>query len=219
MPQSQSHKAQMFRPFNMLILVAVGLTAPLIAGPGIASARAAATPQFIAEISAFRDEIGMAASATRVLDRWCASHHMAPAGAVIAEKIANKLVPATARLRRTLQLKASDHVQLRHVRLRCNGHILSVARLWYVPSRLPASMEASLQQTGTPFGKVVAPLYLDRKSAGSSSAWLPKGGQPTAKTPPRTLFSQRALMSRPDGLPIAYVVEDYQRGLLGFTPN
>ena len=40
-----------------------------------------------------------------------------------------------------------------------------------------------------------------------------------AKTPPRILFSQRALMSRADGLPIAYVVEDYQRGLLGFTPD
>ncbi|WP_278984193.1 hypothetical protein [Sphingobium yanoikuyae] len=203
----------------MLILVAAGLTAPLIAGHGIAAARPAATPQSIVQISALRDEIGMAASATQVLDRWCASHHMAPAGAVIAEKIANKPVPATAQLRRTLQLKASDRVQMRHVRLRCSGHILSVARLWYVPSRLPAAMEASLQQTDTPFGKVVAPLNLDRKSAGSSSAWLPKEGGPTAKTPSHILFSQRALMIRADGLPIAYVVEDYQRGLLGFTPD
>lgn len=209
----------MYRPFNKLILVAAGLTAPLIAGLGSAAARQAATPQSIAEISALRDEIGMAASATQVLDRWCTSHHMAPAGAVIAEKIANKTVPATARLRRMLQLTASDRVQLRHVRLRCNGHILSVARLWYVPSRLPASIEASLQQTETPFGKVVAPMHLGRQSAGSSSAWLPKEGAPTAKTPPHILFSQRALMSRAAGLPIAYVVEDYQRGLLGFTPD
>lgn len=209
----------MFRPFDMLILVAAGLTAPLIAHPGIAAAQTVATPQSIAQVSELRDEIGMAASATQVLDRWCASHHMAPAGAVIAEKIANKPVPATAQLRRTLQLKAPDRVQLRHVRLRCNGHILSIARLWYVPSRLPASLEASLQQTGTPFGKVVAPMHLDRKSAGSSSAWLPKGGVPTAKTPPQILFSQRAIMSRADGLPIAYVVEDYQRGLLGFAPD
>lgn len=209
----------MYRPFNILIFVAGGLTAPLIADPGIAAARPAATVQSIAEISALREEIGRAASATQVLDRWCASHHMAPAGAVIAEKIANKPVPATAQLRRALQLKASDRVQLRHVRLRCNGHILSVARLWYVPSRLPASMVASLQQTETPFGKVVAPMHLDRQSAGSSSAWLPKEGGPTAKTPPHILFSQRALMSRADGLPIAYVVEDYQRDLLGFTPD
>ena len=164
----------MYRPFNMLIVVAAGLTAPLIAGAGIAAARTAATPQSIAKISALRDEIGMTASATQVLDRWCTSHHMSPAGAVIAEKVANKPVPATAQLRRTLQLRASDRVQLRHVRLRCSGHILSVARLWYVPSRLPASMEASLQQTSTPFGKVVAPMHLDRQSAGSSSAWFPK---------------------------------------------
>ena len=190
----------MFRPFNMLILVAAGLTAPLIAGSGIAAARPASTPQSIAEISALRDEISEAASATQVLDRWCASHHMAPAGAVIAEKIANKPVSATAQLRRTLQLKASDSVQLRHVRLLCSGHILSVARLWYVPSRLPASMEASLQQTDTPFGKVVAPLHLDRQSTGSSSAWLPNGGGSTAKIPPHILFSQRALMRRADGL-------------------
>ncbi|WP_375195855.1 hypothetical protein [Sphingobium sp.] len=203
----------------MLILVAAGLTAPSIADPGIATARPAANPQSVAEISTLRYEIREAASATQVLDRWCTSHHMAPAGAVIAEKIANKPVPATAQLRRALQLKASDRIQFRHVRLRCNGHILSVARLWYVPSRLPASMEASLQQTGTPFGKVVAPLHLDRKSAGSSSAWLPKEDGPMAKTPPRILFSQRALMSRADGLPIAYVVEDYQRGLLGFAPD
>lgn len=209
----------MFRPFNMPLLVAVGLTAPLIASPGIAAARPAATEQPVAEISALRDEIGMAASATQVLDRWCTSHHMAPAGAVIAEKIANKPVRASAQLRRALQIKASDRVQLRHVRLRCSGHILSVARLWYIPSRLPASMEASLQQTDTPFGKVVAPLHLDRKSAGSSSAWLPNGGGSTAKIPPHILFSQRALMSRADGLPIAYVVEDYQRGLLGFAPD
>lgn len=203
----------------MLILVVAGLTAPLIAGPCIAAARPAATVQSVADISALRHEIRVAASATQVLDRWCNSHHMAPAGAVIAEKIANKPVPATEQLRRALQLKASDRVQLRHVRLRCNGHILSVARLWYVPSRLSASMEASLQQTDTPFGKVLAPMHLDRKSAGSSSAWLAKAGRPAAKAPPRILFSQRALMSRADGLPIAYVVEDYQRGLLGFTPD
>ncbi|PZQ94305.1 MAG: hypothetical protein DI533_22500 [Cereibacter sphaeroides] len=209
----------MFRPFNKLILVAAGLTAPLITDPGIAASHPTATAPSIAEVGALRDETGMAASATQVLDRWCTSHRMAPAGAVIAEKIANKPVPATAQLRHALQLKASDRLQLRHVRLRCNGHVLSVARLWYVPSRLPASMEARLQQTDTPFGKVVAPMHLDRQSAGSSSAWLPKGGGPTAKTPPPILFSQRALMSRADGLPIAYVVEDYQRGLLGFTPD
>jgi len=62
-------------------------------------------------------------------------------------------------------------------------------------------------------------LLSGNQQAGSSSAWFPKAGGPTVKTPPRTLFSQRALMSRADGLPIAYVVEDYQRGLLGFTPG
>lgn len=208
----------MFRPFTLLTLSATGLATGLITSPDVAPARQTEIAQSVAEVSALRDEIGKAASATAVLDRWCVSRHMAPEGAVIAEKIANKPVPATAQLRRTLQLKASDRVQLRHVRLRCSGHILSVARLWYVPSRLPASMEASLQQTGTPFGKVVAPMHLDRKSAGSSSAWLPKEGRRTAKIPPLILFSQRAIMSRADGLPIAYVVEDYQRGLLGFAP-
>ena len=208
----------MFRPFTLHTLSATGLALALITSPDVAPARQAETAQSLAEVSALRDEIGKAASATAVLDRWCVSHHMAPEGAVIAEKIANKPVSATAQLRRTLRLKEWDRVQ-RHVRLRCGGHILSVARLWYVPARLPASMEASLQQTGTPFGKVIAPLHLNRQSAGSSSAWLPKGGGPTAKTPPRILFLQRALMSRADGLPIAYVVEDYQRGLLGSAPD
>lgn len=209
----------MLRPFTTLTLSAAGLASAFITSPEVAAARQAAAAQSVPEISALRDEIGKSASATTVLDRWCVSHHMAPAGAVIAEKIANKTVPVTARLRRMLQLEARDRLQLRHVRLRCNGHILSVARLWYVPSRLPPSMETSLQQTDTPFGRVVAPMHLDRKSAGSSSSWLPHGGRPAAKKPPRVVFSQRALMSRADGLPIAYVVEDYQRGLLEFESD
>ncbi|MFC3443923.1 hypothetical protein ACFOKF_22500 [Sphingobium rhizovicinum] len=209
----------MLRPSDILILFAAGLAAPSIAGPGIAAARAVTTSKSVTEIRALRDEISEAASATQVLDRWCVSKHMAPEGTVIAEKIANKPVAATAPLRRILQIRSSDRVQLRHVRLRCNGHVLSVARLWYVPSRLPASMEASLQQTDTPFGRVVAPMHLDRKSAGSSSAWPPKEGGAAATKPPQVLFSQRAVMSRADGLPIAYVVEDYQRGLLGFAPD
>lgn len=209
----------MLRPYNMLILLAAGLAAPSIAGPGIAAARTITTSKSVTEIRALRDEISEAASATLVLDRWCVSHHMAPAGAVIAEKIANKPVVATALLRRVLQLRASDRVQLRHVRLRCNGNVLSVAQLWYVPSRLPASMKASLQQTDSPFGRVVAPLHLDRKSAGWSAAWPPKEDRAAATRLPQILFSQRALMSRADGLPIAYAVEDYQSGLLGFAPD
>lgn len=202
--------------FNILIFLGAGVPASLAAEVGSEAALSSTASQSGAEVRALRHEIGSAASATQVLDRWCVAHRLAPAGAVIAEKIANRPVPPTGQLRRLLQLKASERVQLRHVRLRCNGHILSVARLWYVPSRLPEALEARLQETETPFGKVVAPLHLERRAAGSSSAWPPPPGKKTPGTPPRTLFTQRALLSQADGLPIAYVVEDYRRGLLGF---
>ena len=86
----------MFRPFTLHTLSATGLALALITSPDVAPARQAETAQSLAEVSALRDEIGKAASATAVLDRWCVSHHMAPEGAVIAEKIANKPVSATA---------------------------------------------------------------------------------------------------------------------------
>ena len=199
------------------IFAFLATVAPMTAAAENTSA-ATAQPNSISqsgtELSALRDEIGSAASATRVLDHWCVSHHLAPAGSVIAEKIANKPVQPTGQLRRLLNLKALERLQLRHVQLRCNGHLLSVAKLWYVPSRLPETMEASLQETETPFGKVVAPLHLDRRSTGSPSALPVLSREKTAGKLPRILFSQRALLSQADGLPIAYVVEDYQRGLL-----
>ena len=71
-------------------------------------------------------------------------------------------------IRRLLQVGAAEPVRYRRVRLACGDQILSDADNWYVPARLTAEMNHTLDETDTPFGAVVKPLDFRRRTIRSA---------------------------------------------------
>ena len=107
--------------------------------------------------------------------------------------------------------------------------MLSQADNWYVPGRLTPDMNAQLDGSDTPFGKVVAPLHFQRHTIAAALLWqpLPDGWDtqrslpPAAKraatlTVPAAVLEHRALLSLPDGTPFREVVETYSGDVLAF---
>jgi hypothetical protein len=119
----------------------------------------------------------------------------------------DKDLPASAPIRAILEVDANAKVEYRHVRLSCGGHVLSVAHNWYVASRIPPAMNATLKTSDTPFGKVIAPLHFTRERLASTRG--------AANGCPRdTVLSHRGLLRLPDGRPISLVIECYTRANL-----
>ncbi|WP_375397175.1 hypothetical protein [uncultured Sphingomonas sp.] len=161
-------------------------------------------------------------SATLVLETWCVLHGLAPAGThIVADRLTGFDKPATAEVRALLRVDRDAAVRYRRVRLRCGTLVLSQADNWYVPGRLTAAMNAVLDNTDTPFGRVVAPLRFGRRTIASLILWSPSLDAPARTTPliiPAALLETRALLSMPDGTPISLVVETYSSDILAFPP-
>jgi len=170
----------------------------------------------VAAIEDLRSQLSTANSATAVLDRWCVSHGMAPAGAVVADKIVDGARPTPLAVRHLLRVGSSQPIGFRHVRLRCRDHILSEALLWYVPERLPSAVNRQLLDTDIPFGRAVAPLHCQRRNLAAHRSRPSEFRAPPAEALPISLFAQTALLVLPDGRPLAYVREVYLRGVLDF---
>lgn len=134
-------------------------------------------------------------SATAVLQQRCAE----PIAAVRLKAEAPALPVAW---RAQLALPQGAAPGFRHVELRCGTRVLSVADNWYVPERLTPEMNALLDTTDTPFGKVATPLGFTRERLES------RRGRAGA-CPPGTVLSQRGLLRLSDGRPLALVVECY----------
>lgn len=143
-------------------------------------------------------------SATATLRQWCFDHGIADP-VIHAELIKGPAPAATRRQRQELQVDADEPLGYRHVRLSCAGHVLSDAENWYVPSRLTATINATLDSTDTPFGTAVAPLHISRRTLGAEMLWR------HAARPPAQLFRHLALVLDGNGRPIAEVIETYQR--------
>jgi chorismate-pyruvate lyase len=170
----------------------------------------------VAVVEDLRSQLRAANSATAVLDRWCASHGMAPAGTVVADKITEGSRPVSPAVRRLLRVGANEPLVFRHVRLRCQDHVLSDALLWYVPGRLPSAMNEQLLETNIPFGRVIGPLDVRRRELSARRTWRSGRVGAASGEIPVTLFYQTALLILPDGAPIAYVREEYMPGVLEF---
>jgi len=143
-------------------------------------------------------------SATATLRQWCAEHGIADP-VIHAELLKGPAPAATRRQRQELQVGPNEPLGYRHVRLSCAGHVLSDAQNWYVPARLTASMNASLDSSDTPFGTAVAALHISRRTLGTEILWR------HGLKPPAQLFRHRALVIDASGHPIAEVIETYQR--------
>jgi hypothetical protein len=189
----------------------------------------------LALIESLNAEILSSSSATLTLERWCRDHGLADPPQVLAHRVDAAPEPPTAEVRTDLQLSPADPVRYRRVELTCGPHVLSVAENWYVPSRLTSEMNRLLEETQTPFGKVVLPLKPHRETLAVQQLWspLPEGwerlrsssssGAPEAKAAaallniPPALFEHRAVLYTEAHVAIAEVREVYQRGLLDFA--
>jgi hypothetical protein len=187
----------------------------------------------LALIESLNAEILSSSSATLTLERWCRDHALADPPQILAHRVDASPEPPTAEVRTDLQLSPADPVRYRRVELTCGPHVLSVAENWYVPSRLTSEMNRLLEETQTPFGKVVLPLKAHRETLAVQQLWspLPEGwerlrsssssGAPVAKPAaaldiPPALFEHRAVLYTEAHVAIAEVREIYQRDLLDF---
>jgi chorismate-pyruvate lyase len=165
-------------------------------------------------------------SATLTLETWCVAHRLAVPATIAAERVHAADKPATAELRALLRVGDAEPVRYRHVRLHCGGRVLSEADNWYVPSRLTAEMNQSLDTTDTPFGRAVQTLHFQRRTLSAKLLWqpLPDGWEMGAHNRdlrgslpiPPAILEHRAVLTLPDGTPFSAVVETYTSDILAF---
>lgn len=168
-------------------------------------------------------------SATLTLDDWCADHHIdAPGSKIVAERDRAVTKTPTADQRRRLGVSDTEQIRYRRVKLRCGSHVLSEADNWYVPSRLTPQMNAALEDSDTPFGRVVQPLHFRRQTQSARLLWSPlpagwdtgaplTGGSGTLEIPDHVI-ENRALLVTADGTPFSEVIETYTGKVLDFAP-
>jgi chorismate-pyruvate lyase len=145
-----------------------------------------------------RAELLASPSATQTLTAYCARLHLADPPVIRALRDPGKDRKADDRVRRLLQVKPGEPVRYRRVRLSCGDQVLSDADNWYVPARLTAEMNSTLDRTDTSFGTVVKPLGFQRRTLGTES--LHDG---------RHVLRVRALLVNREGLPFSLVQENY----------
>lgn len=153
-------------------------------------------------VAALRDRILRSDSATLALEGWCAEHQLAADPHLVALRLPGPDKPLTAAQRARLAIGPEEPVRYRRVRLICGGHVMSEADNWYVPARLTPEMNAALDGTRTPFGRVVRPLAPVRRT-------VEVRGRPPGTSPEDPLFEVDAVLSTGAGQPFCEVVETY----------
>jgi len=162
---------------------------------GLSTGSEAQGPDAIHRLKA---EILASPSATQTLATYCARLRLADPPAIRALRDRSIDRKADGRIRRLLQVKRGEPVRYRRVRLSCGDQVLSDADNWYVPARLTAEMNSTLDGTDTPFGTVVKPLGFQRHTLGTEG--LHDSGHVLRVT---------ALLVNREGLPFSLVQENY----------
>ena len=160
-------------------------------------------------IAALRSRILAAHSATLALEGWCADYKLAGEPRLVAERIPIADKPLTPAQRARLAIGPDEPVRYRRVRLACGDRVLSEADNWYVPARLTPEMNATLDGTRTPFGRVVRPLSPVR-----STIDVRAPVQQADPGPDDPLFEVDAVLSTGAGQPFCEVIETYLGGAL-----
>jgi hypothetical protein len=160
-------------------------------------------------IASLQSRILAAHSATLALESWCADYKLAGDPHLVAERVSVADKPLTAAQRARLAIGPDEPVRYRRVRLACGDRVLSEADNWYVPARLTPEMNATLDGTRTPFGRVVRPLAPVRNTVEvRSPVRRPDPG------PDDPLFEVDAVLSTGAGQPFCEVIETYLGGAL-----
>lgn len=156
-----------------------------------------------ATLDAFEAKLAQHDSATVALGEWCAARQIAsPAQITASDRRQVSSNDPPAKMRRLLDIGSRDRFIMRHVHLDCGGKTLSIAWNWYVPGRLTPEMNAALETTNAPFGRVASPLRFRREVIDTV-----KG--PADNCPAATISTHLARLVLPDGKPLAYLVECY----------
>ena len=145
-----------------------------------------------AAVRAFRARLDSHPSATAVLQSRC------PSPIRVLRLSVDR--PVTEDILSLLQVTETHQVNTRRVRLLCGETVLSDAWNWYVPERLSPAMNTLLEQTDTPFGRVVQQTAFRRERLETRFPGKDSG----------IVLENRALLRRgADNAPISLVVEDY----------
>lgn len=155
-----------------------------------------------ATLDAFERTLAAQDSATAALREWCAARGIAAQPIIRAERIRGEDSAPSAETRRLLNAGPDEPIGYRHVRLSCDGEVLSVAHNWYLPARLTPEMNRTLDTSDTPFGRVAAPLRFTRRRLAETRGPLPG-------CPPDTVLAHRAVLELPDGRPLSALLECY----------
>lgn len=164
-------------------------------------------------------------SATLTLERWCGTHHLAQNAKVVARVVKGAAKPLPDGAREQLGIGPDEAVHYRQVQLVCGGLVLSEADNWYVPARLSTEMNHTLEDSDTPFGKVVQSLHFRRETLSAELLWspLPPGWDAGAPVPPGSrqpleipahVLQHRAVLVAQDNRPFSLVVESYTSNVL-----
>lgn len=182
--------------------------------PSLASAEPLVSPradEAAVLVADLRARILAAPSATAVLEAWCAERGLSQEPRLVARRVAAPAKALTDEQRQRLAIGPDEPVRYRRVRLACGEHVLSEADNWYVPARLTPAMNAALDGTDAPFGRVVRPLGPSRRNIALRPAADP-GPRPGRDTP---LFEVDAVLTAGDGVPFCEVAETYLGAVLG----
>jgi chorismate-pyruvate lyase len=212
---------------TMLLFLSVGADASTPVKPPTWSDSFITRLEALALLQSLNAELLSNNSATLTLEHWCDIHHLASPARILAERVRDTDKPVSTEQRKELGVTPTEPVRYRRVQLRCGAVVLSTADNWYVPSRLTPEMNAVLDATDTPFGKVVQALHFQRHTLSSKVLWwpLPEGWEMNANavkdnwavsSMPPQLLEHRAVLTLPDGTPLSEVVETYTDNILGF---
>ena len=174
-------------------------------------------------------------SATQTLEHWLVEHKLLGGTQTLrAERVASPPRPCPPDLLSALDMPAGhsgQHLGYRKIRLMGQAHTYSEAENWFVTERLSQSMTEALEQTDTPFGRVVSPLRFTRQLLRRETLWSPlpdlweMQDQPYSTTTqgkplvlPPYLFRHVALLRTHAGTPFSLVVETYTPQAFAFGP-
>lgn len=191
------------------LLAAAPVLAVATAGPATDMAPPSVVPTRSSLVEQLHQRVLAGHSATATLEAWCVDLGLAPQPRVRAIRAEGMQRAAPPEVREALRVAADTPLRYRRVQLACGQRILSEADNWYIPSLLTPAMNAALDGSEQPFGRVVGPLGFQRQTL-SDQAFQPARGNGADAS----ILEIRAVLLDHAGRPFSYVVENYLQGAL-----
>lgn len=151
-----------------------------------------------------------AASATLTMEAWCLKSGLVSGPTALSVRTVTTAMsdpPESA----AGVLPATEGRKYRAVELLCGKIVVARAENWYVPARLDARMNRTLDSTNIPFGRVVKPLGIWRETLERRILW--RGDSRPAPAAP--VLRHVAVVRRRDGVALSVVSETFLAALLG----